>query len=304
MGHAGGALARGNVATSPVALRWMCDSPRTGCARRTIIYIYIYIYRYVARTSNNRVSAAPELYCCLLPRCEALRTCRSGFSDRNSKHHICDRSLSGYQDTGGWEGYKLWWSPTWNAHNLEFLGWLICVKWHIVLEGRRRIGKLGWSSPYAKRETEGNALNTEASLSMDRAVTSWFFRGYKMIYFVVVPNNSTCFWKFRGAIARLLPSVCEPVSGHPGKVYAKYHEERCREIIELKLGIASAVFTPAVVLQTKFSLSSKFLKNLGGVPKTSRHILSTSRKYTTGFLVKSFGVCCGSTVLTAAVTGC
>ena len=31
-------------------------------------------YMYVARTRNNRV-----IYCCLLPRCEALRTCRSGF---------------------------------------------------------------------------------------------------------------------------------------------------------------------------------------------------------------------------------
>ena len=34
---------------------------------------------YVARTSNNRVIVARELYCCLLPQCEALRTCRSGF---------------------------------------------------------------------------------------------------------------------------------------------------------------------------------------------------------------------------------
>ena len=49
----------------------MCDSPRTGCARRTKIY--------VARTSNNRVISSGDLYCCLLPRCEALRTCRSGF---------------------------------------------------------------------------------------------------------------------------------------------------------------------------------------------------------------------------------
>jgi len=39
-------------------------------------------YVYVARTSNNRVIAAHELYCCLLPQCEALRSCRSGFSDR------------------------------------------------------------------------------------------------------------------------------------------------------------------------------------------------------------------------------
>jgi len=34
---------------------------------------------YVARTSNDRVIAAHDLYCCLLPQCEALRTCCSGF---------------------------------------------------------------------------------------------------------------------------------------------------------------------------------------------------------------------------------
>jgi len=36
-------------------------------------------YMYVARTGNNRVISSGGLYCCLLPRCEALRTCRSGF---------------------------------------------------------------------------------------------------------------------------------------------------------------------------------------------------------------------------------
>jgi len=36
-------------------------------------------YIYVVRTSNNRVIAACELCCCLLPQCEALHTCRSGF---------------------------------------------------------------------------------------------------------------------------------------------------------------------------------------------------------------------------------
>jgi len=51
----------------------MCDLPRTGCAWRTTPCIY------VARTSNNRVIMACELYCCLLPQCEALHSCRSGF---------------------------------------------------------------------------------------------------------------------------------------------------------------------------------------------------------------------------------
>ena len=36
-------------------------------------------YIRVVRTSNNRVISSGDLYCCLLPRCEALRTCRSGF---------------------------------------------------------------------------------------------------------------------------------------------------------------------------------------------------------------------------------
>jgi len=34
---------------------------------------------YVARTSNNRVISLGDLYCCLLPQCEALHICRSGF---------------------------------------------------------------------------------------------------------------------------------------------------------------------------------------------------------------------------------
>ena len=34
----------------------------------------------VARTRNNRVIAARDLYCCLLPQCEALRICCSRFA--------------------------------------------------------------------------------------------------------------------------------------------------------------------------------------------------------------------------------
>ena len=36
------------------------------------------------RTSNNRVTSSGDHYCCLLPSSKALRTCHSGFSDRNS----------------------------------------------------------------------------------------------------------------------------------------------------------------------------------------------------------------------------
>jgi len=34
---------------------------------------------YVARKSNNTVIVVRDLYCCLPPQCEALRTCRSDF---------------------------------------------------------------------------------------------------------------------------------------------------------------------------------------------------------------------------------
>ena len=60
--------------------------------------------------------------------------------------------------------------------------------------------------------------------------------------------------------------------------------------------IPTAVFVAAVAPQNKFPLSSKFSRNPGRMPKTS----STSGKYMAGFLVKSFGGCCGLTVLTGA----
>ena len=48
---------------------------------------------YVARTSNNRVIEACELYCCLLPQCEALRTCRSGFTIATMAYHWLANAL-------------------------------------------------------------------------------------------------------------------------------------------------------------------------------------------------------------------
>jgi len=60
----------------------MCDSPRTGCVRR-ITYIYTWREQAIIREI-----ATHGLYCCMLPQCEALRTCCSGFSNRNSSK--CD----------------------------------------------------------------------------------------------------------------------------------------------------------------------------------------------------------------------
>jgi len=89
------------VATSPVVLRWLCDSPRTGCAWRITPYIY------VARTSNNRVIMACELYCCLLSQCEALRICRSGFpiaTPLSAKGHVKIKHFSKWHY---WTSFKM-----------------------------------------------------------------------------------------------------------------------------------------------------------------------------------------------------
>jgi len=53
-----------------------------GCVRRTTD---IYSWR---KQAIIREIATHGLYCCMLPQCEALRTCCSGFSNRNSSK--CD----------------------------------------------------------------------------------------------------------------------------------------------------------------------------------------------------------------------
>ena len=39
-----------------------------------------HLLEYAARTSNSRVISSGDLYYCLLPQCETLWTCRSGFA--------------------------------------------------------------------------------------------------------------------------------------------------------------------------------------------------------------------------------
>ena len=75
-------------------------------------------------------------------------------------------------------------------------------------------------------------------------------------------------------------------------------EKRCRKVIEPNLNDAQCGFRPGPGNIDQVSLSSKFLRNLGSMPKTSTHALSNSRKHTTGFLLKRFVERCGSMVLT------
>ena len=51
---------------------------------------------YVARTSNNRVISSGDLYCCLLPQFEALRTCRSAFPIATPWMKQISRSLANF----------------------------------------------------------------------------------------------------------------------------------------------------------------------------------------------------------------
>jgi len=55
----------------------------------------------------------------------------------------------------------------------KFIGGPVCVKWLGPLEGHRKIGKLGWSSPYTRIQTGTNAIITEAFLflvSMEKCI--------------------------------------------------------------------------------------------------------------------------------------
>ena len=72
-----------DVATSVVALHWICDSPRMGCAWRTTLSIR-------GLNKHNSVISSGELIlsCCLLIAATVRRfaqiKCCSGFSDRNN----------------------------------------------------------------------------------------------------------------------------------------------------------------------------------------------------------------------------
>ena len=113
------------VATSPAVLRWLCDSPGTGCAWRTTPYIY------VAWTSNNRVIMACELHCCLLPRCEALRIYHSGFPIATILWTSC--LLTNKQTKKSWfANFQKKCSPVQSWPVFISILWYITKGWHWV----------------------------------------------------------------------------------------------------------------------------------------------------------------------------
>jgi len=77
-------------------------------------------------------------------------------------------------------------------------------------------------------------------------------------------------------------------------------DKRCREIIEPKLADSHSGYRPGCSNADQIFTLQQICGNAGSMPKMSAHVLSTPRKHTIGFFEKSFGECCGSTVLTTA----
>ena len=144
------------------------------------------------------------------------------------KYHHCNRSPPSYQDTevteaGKGTGCDEIRSEFWKTQNfeLEFYGCFIHVKWPDVLEIHRKIGKLGWSSPYTKR-----------------ALTSGYTKGNSLLSLIEM-----C---MRSASRKDAPIWLSQTWMTP-----------------------RAFFVLAIALQTKFSLSNKFSRNLGTMPDTN-----------------------------------
>ena len=73
-----------------------------------------------------------------------------GHTFREAKYHHCYRSLRRLQVV---MKYDLKCSNPWTV---EVFGWLVCVKWPGVLEGHRKVGKLGCSSGFILTHKKGD----------------------------------------------------------------------------------------------------------------------------------------------------
>ena len=74
---------------------------------------------------------------------------------------------------------------------------------------------------------------------------------------------------------------------------AKCLEKRCREIFEPELDDAQCGFRPGRNTADRIFTLQQILRYLGSMPKMPTHGFSTSRKHTTGFLLKSLGIVAG-----------
>ena len=68
------------VATSPLALCWMCDSPRTGCSRRTIL-IYMWHKQAITQWSRRIIS--------VVACCHSVKLCALAARAFRSQQYTC-----------------------------------------------------------------------------------------------------------------------------------------------------------------------------------------------------------------------
>jgi len=77
----------------------------------------------------------------------------------------------------------------------------------------------------------------------------------------------------------------------PGKMCAKWHEKRCDDIFQQTLAITQCILRPCCSTIDQTSLSRKFSRNFWRMQNAPIQLFLTSRRHTTGSLVKSCEVC-------------
>jgi len=153
------------VATSQLALREMCESSRM------VMCVENNTHLYLVRTSNNRVISSGYLYNCMLPQCEALRTCRSSFPiatqeiEPTSLSFACPSPV-----TAG--GFAVLSVPNWNVKyykSVEYVSILECQVPPHKCKASCRTAK----RPYWKLSSDGSAMHAvflDASKAFDRVL--------------------------------------------------------------------------------------------------------------------------------------
>ena len=107
----------------------------------------------VARASNRKRDCEHDLYCCLLPRCEAMHTCRSGFPIATK--WCCDQDV------------KVVWSSAFTQRTCDRCGSLVRSFAHMPL------GISDRNTSLAKNEKEKTKLSSLVSLAKDAKIKNF-----------------------------------------------------------------------------------------------------------------------------------
>ena len=230
--EAGHRIAEGSVATSRVALRWTCDSPRTGCARKTTpIYIHVARTRIIewsrqvisivaCRHSAKLCTLAARAFRsqqreCVVPQCIVgwhwavrqwcawvrIQSCFANFKSESNPDPVPTRHNR--QSRSGYRKENLIPDPVGSSRSPDQKNPksspctpLLFDNWHVVVIA------VTWLVPWMR--------------SCSRAATSWYFwRGGKIIVTCCCTLQPNMILKISGGIARLPPAGCGPTLQFP-----------------------------------------------------------------------------------------